>query len=200
MRHVLARRPRSMPPGRVMLRAPRTSSSCRACTPYDGEPLLRVVEVDLLVQHAERVDLRHHRQRLQRPLDQIGEVVELAGRCICRRRRRPVARLCRAGSRMTMPARRRDGVPDDREARSPMNCSHVRAQLARRCGRRTSTPTKPLPATAARRVATPSAAAPRRRSARPFDGGRRRPTRAAPSTIVTRGRPWSSPARHVSIA
>ena len=51
------------PPGAVMLRAPRTSLIFDDLQVVGGEPLLRVVEVDLLGQDAGALHLRDHGTR-----------------------------------------------------------------------------------------------------------------------------------------
>jgi len=73
------------------------------------EPLVRVVEVDLLGKDARALHLRDQRDALKCPLDQVGEVVELTVRV-------PVA----GHLREAVPCRLR--IPDqDRAPRVRMN-------------------------------------------------------------------------------
>ena len=52
-----------------------------------GQPLLRVIQVDLLRQHALAIDLGHFRSALNRSSNQVGEVVQLPIRVLIPRHR-----------------------------------------------------------------------------------------------------------------
>ena len=94
----------SRPPGSVMLREERACLQARGLHSVFGQPLLRIVEIDFLGQYTAAIYLGHFWRALKCPLNQGGEIIQLAVRVLfAGHRRQPGFRFLRIADECCVP-------------------------------------------------------------------------------------------------